>query len=164
MSDVKQIKLAGRQVGLKGLEEIFSDLAPQYSPEREAELAKEILARAQKANYIPDSAAQEYSRALMDEFKRHLGLQVQGLEIEGIQIQVLGPGCAGCHQLVQNVYDALAAAGKTGSVELITDALEIAAARVQGQPALIINGQVMAVGTLPNQVQIERMLSDLDQA
>jgi thioredoxin family protein len=163
MPDVKQIKLAGRQVGLKGLDQIFEDLAPKYSLESEAELAQEILARAQKTNYIPDGAAAEYSRALLDEFKRHLGLEVAPPEVEGIHIQVLGPGCAGCHQLVQNVIDALASVGKQGSVELVTDALEIAAARVKGQPALIINGQVKAVGTSPSPAQIERMLTDLDE-
>lgn len=163
MPDVRQIKLAGRQVGLKGLDQIFEDLAPKYSPEREAKLAQEILARAQKSNYIPDSVAQEYSRALLDEFKRHLGQEVAPTEVEGIQIKVLGPGCAGCHQLVQNVIDALAAVGKQGSVELVTDALEIAAARVKGQPALIINDQVKTVGTSPSPAQIERMLTALDE-
>ena len=164
MAEVKQIKLAGRQVGLKGLDQIFDDLAPKYSPGREAELAQVILARAKKTNYIPDGVAEEYSRALLNEFKRHLGLEVAQQKLEGIQIQVLGPGCAGCHQLVQNVIDALAAVGKQGQVELVTDALEIAAARVQGQPALIINGQVKAVGTSPSPAQIERMLLELEEA
>ncbi|RJX29242.1 MAG: thioredoxin family protein [Desulfarculus sp.] len=81
-----------------------------------------------------------------------------------MEVKVLGPGCAGCHQLVQNVMDAMARLGLRGSVELVTDAMQIAAQRVQGQPALVINGQVRSVGASPSPAQIENWLREITES
>lgn len=151
-------------MGLKGLDDIFERLAPRYAPQREAELAAEILAQVRQRNYVPDGATAEYARALLAAFKRHLGLEAAEPRDQGLQIQVLGPGCAGCHQLVHNVIEALAQLGLKGQVELVTDPLEIGAQRVQGQPALVINGQVRAVGTSPSPAQIIRWLQEMAPA
>ncbi|MEW5913691.1 MAG: thioredoxin family protein [Thermodesulfobacteriota bacterium] len=161
MADIRQIKVAGHSVGIRGLDEVCAELAGRYAPAQEGALAQEMLSRVKKSNYVPTSQDADYAQALLAELKRRLGLEAGEAQPEDLTVQVLGPGCAGCHQLVQNIMDAMARLGLRGSVELVTDAMEIAAQRVQGQPALIINGQVKSVGSSPSPAQIESWLKEI---
>lgn len=158
MAEIRRIKVAGQQVGLRGLDEALAELAPAYSPEREAELTDQLLARVAKTNYIPDPARQAYGQALRDLLRQAAGLAPLGRASGGLSIQVACGGCAGGDRLLQAVYDALARLELVGEVERVSDALEIAALGLRGTPALIIQGQVKAVGSIPPDNQIEDWL------
>jgi len=158
MKDVRQIKVNGHQVGIRGLDQALEELAPDYAPEREQELAERLLARVRRENYIPDPARQAYADALRDLLRKAAGLEPLAPATGGLSIQVACGGCAGGDRLIQAVYDALSRLGITGEVERVSDALEIAALGLRGTPALVVNGAVKAVGSIPPDGQIEDWL------
>ncbi|MBU2516053.1 MAG: thioredoxin family protein [Proteobacteria bacterium] len=158
MKDVKQIKVNGHQVGLRGLDQALEELAPGYAPEREDELAARLLERVRRENYIPGPAGQAYAAALRDLLRQAAGLAPLTQASGGLSIQVACGGCAGGDRLIQAVYDAMARLGLAGEVERVSGDLEIAALGVRGTPALVIQGQVKAVGSIPPDGQIEAWL------
>ncbi|MCF8041730.1 MAG: thioredoxin family protein [Desulfarculaceae bacterium] len=160
MKDVKQIKVNGHQVGIRGLDQALEELAPAYAPEREQELAERLLARVRRENYIPDPARQAYAEALRDMLRKAVGLEPLAQATGGLSIQVACGGCAGGERVLQAVYDALTRLGITGEVERVSDALEIAALGLRGTPALVVNGEVKAVGSIPPDGQIEEWLRE----
>jgi len=158
MKDVKQIKVNGHQVGIRGLDQALEELAPAYTPEREQELAERLLTRVRRENYIPDPARQAYASALRDLLRKAVGLEPLSRPKAGLSIQVACGGCAGGDRLIQAVYDALARLELVGEVDRVSDALEIAALGLRGTPALVVNGAVKAVGSIPPDGQIEDWL------
>jgi len=160
MADVRQIKVNGRSVGLKGLDEALEELTPAHTPGREAELSAELLARVAKLNYIPESAREAYGAALRDLLRKTVGLAPLAGETSGLRVQVACGGCAGGDQLIQAVYDALSRLGLEGEVERVSDQLEIAALGLRGTPALVVNGAVKAVGSIPSAGQIDNWLRE----
>jgi len=160
MADVRQIKVGGRSVGMRGLDEALEALAPLHAPEREAALSAELLARMAKLNYIADTAREAYAAALRDQLRKAVGLEPLAGEAGGLKVQVACGGCAGGDRLIQAVYDAMSRLGLEGEVERVAGDLEIAALGLRGTPALLINGQVKAVGSVPPGNQIKAWLSE----
>ena len=71
-----------------------------------------------------------------------------------MNIKILGPGCAKCHQVERIVKEAVAEAGAGAEIEHVTDFKEIAAFGVFGTPAVVIDGQVKSVGKVPKKEDI----------
>ena len=65
-------------------------------------------------------------------------------------IQVLGPGCDKCDQLTSRVEVALARLGLAATVQRVTDIQEILARDVFLLPALVVDGRVVVVGSVPS--------------
>jgi hypothetical protein len=161
MPDIRQIKVNGRQVGLKGLGEALEELAADFAPEREDELTGALLERMGKLNYIPGPAREAYAAALRDQLRLAAGLEPLAQAGAGpLRVQVACGGCAGGDRLIQAVYDAMARLGLEGAVERVSNELEIAALGLRGTPALLVNGQAKAVGSIPPDSQIETWLSE----
>lgn len=76
------------------------------------------------------------------------------------RIQVLGPGCAKCERLWKNAEEAVRQSGIESQVEKVTEISEIVAFGVLMTPALVIDGQVRAVGKIPSADEIAAMLGD----
>ena len=74
-------------------------------------------------------------------------------------IQILGPGCAKCDKLKQNVEEAVAQSGVEATVEKITDINVITSFGVMMTPALAIDGKVKLVGKVSSPEEIARLLS-----
>ena len=72
-----------------------------------------------------------------------------------MEIKVLGPGCPRCQTTAENVKKALAEAGIDATVDKVTDLKEIASYGVFGTPALVVNGEVMSVGKIPEKEEIK---------
>lgn len=66
-----------------------------------------------------------------------------------MEIKVLGPGCAKCKKTEEIVREAVADSGVDARVVKVTDTMEIAKSGVFGTPAVIVDGQVKAVGKVP---------------
>lgn len=62
------------------------------------------------------------------------------------EIKVLGPGCAKCKKLAENVHEALKQTEKEMNFEYITDIQKIMEYGIMMTPALVINGKVVASG------------------
>ena len=72
-----------------------------------------------------------------------------------MEIKVLGPGCPKCQQTEKIVKEAVAEAGVDASIEKVTDTMEIAGYGVMGTPAVVIDGEVKAVGKIPTKEDIK---------
>jgi small redox-active disulfide protein 2 len=73
-------------------------------------------------------------------------------------IQILGPGCAKCKKLAENTMVAIDELGAECRVEKIIDINEIIAKGVMSTPALVIDGDVKAVGKLLSVEQIKEII------
>ena len=75
------------------------------------------------------------------------------------KLQVLGTGCPKCHKLAENVEAAAKALGIEYELVKVTDINEIMAFGVMMTPALVVNGEVKAVGKVPTEEEIRGLLA-----
>ncbi len=66
-----------------------------------------------------------------------------------MKIEVLGTGCTMCNSAEAIVKEAVAKSGVDAQVIKVSDRMAIAKAGVQITPAVIVNGQVMIAGKIP---------------
>lgn len=156
----RTISVAGRKVGLSGLDEALAALGPEWEARPEAEIAAALLARLGRDNYIPSAARADYAAALVREFRQSRGLPVAPAAAAGLEVKVLGMGCARCEELTAKVMNLMAGLGLAGEVEHVRDIKEIAAYGVMGSPALVINGKVLAVGSVPPEASLKQWLQE----
>lgn len=153
-----QIKIGSFQVGIVGLKEVMADLASSLAQVPDEEVERTLIQRLSRKNYIPEKAKDEYGQALLREFKRFLGQPVTETEPAGLVIRVLGQGCANCQALSQRIMEVLSELNLAADFEHVTDIKEIARYGVMQSPALVINGNVVARGTVPNKSQLTEWL------
>jgi small redox-active disulfide protein 2 len=72
-----------------------------------------------------------------------------------VNIKILGPGCAKCHQVEKIVKETVAEAGVGAEIEHVTDFKKIAAYGVFGTPAVVIDGEVKSVGKIPKKEDVK---------
>ncbi len=77
-----------------------------------------------------------------------------------MDIKVLGPGCAKCKKTEEIVKEAVAESGVTADVAKVTNMMEIATYGVFGTPAVVIDGQVKAVGKVPTKDEVKAWLAE----
>ncbi|MBN1104161.1 MAG: thioredoxin family protein [Deltaproteobacteria bacterium] len=77
-----------------------------------------------------------------------------------MEIKVLGPGCAQCDRLEQELMSVMSESGIAADVEHVRDIKEIGKYGVMGTPALIINGKVKSVGKVPPRSKLKEWLSE----
>jgi small redox-active disulfide protein 2 len=159
--DLTQISLGKFRVGIAGLKAAIEELK-SWQGRQDAEIAQVLLDRLKPRNYIPASAQGEYQEAFLREFKKALGEEVAE-ESHGLSIKILGSGCAACDRLEQTAMTVLAELGLPGDVEHVRDVKEIAALGVMGVPALLINNEVKAVGTVPSKAMLKEWLIAVSQ-
>jgi len=160
MSDIKMIRVDGRQVGVQGLEQALHEMAGQLAELPEEKAGEALLQRLIADNYVPEPARAAYAKALGRELSRHLGRPVA--EGEGgkpvLSIQVLGPGCANCQELTQRVMRVLEQLGAPAELEHLQDMLAIAAFDVVATPGLCIDGRIVSSGRVPSEAEIREMI------
>ena len=71
-----------------------------------------------------------------------------------MEIKVLGPGCAKCHQTEKIVQEAVAEAGVAATVEKVTDMMQIAGSGVVSTPAVMVDGEIKSTGKVPKKDEI----------
>ncbi len=125
----------------------------------DAEIAQALFAKLKPRNYIPDSAQEAYRKAFLKEFKKALGEKVEE-ERGGLTIKILGPGCPSCDRLEQTVMTVLMELGLPAELEHVRDMKDITALGVFCTPALLINDEVKAVGSLPSKEVLKHWLSE----
>jgi small redox-active disulfide protein 2 len=152
--DLLQINIAGRPIGILGFKAIFEELAPTLAQSTDDVLAQELVTRLSKKNYIPEKVKAEYGKALVREFRRQLGQPLQEEKPAGLVIKVLGQGCNNCRELTQRIMDVMSELNLAADLEHVTDIKAIAQYGVLGSPALIINGKVLSVGSVPSKKQL----------
>ncbi len=156
--DITQISMGRYTVGINGLKAAVEE-AKSLQGRPEAEIAEALLKKLKPRNYIPASAQEEYKKAFLREYKKALGEKVEE-EPGGLTIKILGPGCPSCDRLEQTVIEALVELALPAAVEHVRDMKEITALGVFGTPALLINGDVKAVGNLPAKETLKQWLKE----
>lgn len=158
--DTTMIKVGKHSIGIIGLKQAMEEIAATHGSEADETVQGILLDRLGKDNYIPRTAREEYGRAFVKEFRRFLGQPFEEEQGGGIDIKVLGPGCAQCDRFEQTIMEVLTETRIAASVDHVRDIKEIARFGVMGTPALLINGKVMAVGNIPSRDKIRRWLTE----
>ena len=158
--DVNQIKIGKHLFGIVGLKNVFEEMAGEHADKADAALSRMLLERLAKKNYIPENVRENYGRAFVREFRKFLGQPVEDEGAEGLEIKVLGAGCAICDSLENAVMETLAAMGLAADLEHVRDPEQISQYRARGTPALVINGKVMCTGSNPSTNEIRKWLEE----
>ncbi len=72
-----------------------------------------------------------------------------------MEIKILGPGCAKCHQVEKLIKETIAETETDAEVEHVTDFKEIAAYGVFSTPSVVVDGKVKSVGKIPKKEEIK---------
>jgi len=161
--EVTQIKVGKNRMGIIGLKQILADVAQTYNGRPDNEIEAELMRRLTKLNYIPDQAQTEYGQAFLREFKKSIGQAVEETDSNYLEVKVLGPGCSRCDQLEQDIMAVMNEIDLAGSIEHVTDINAIGEYGVMGTPALILNGKVMAVGSVPPRAKLKTWLQEISE-
>ena len=147
--DVSKIKVGKHNIGIIGLKNTLEVIAKNFAGKPEVEIQAELFNRLSKENYIPENIRQEYGKAFLREFNKFLGRPYEKEVFEGLEVKVLGQGCAQCDKLEQELMHVMAEFELIADIEHVRDIKEIGKYGVMGMPALIINGKVKSVGKVP---------------
>lgn len=158
--DITKLKIDNYSVGIMGLKSIIDEMADEYSDKPDIEIAKEILLRVSLKNYIPDTARNSYGKALVMEFRKFLGQPYDAEPSGGLEIRVLGQGCAQCDQLEKDIMTVLNEMNIAADLVHVRDLKEIGQYGVMGMPALLINGKVVSVGKVPPKNRLREWLAN----
>lgn len=148
-ADITQISLGKFTVGITGLKKAIED-GKTLRGRPETEIAQALLDKLKPQNYIPAAAEADYKKAFLREFKKALGEKVEA-EAGGLIIRFLSPICPCSEDFLEVIVTVLSELGLPADVQHVTDAEAIAAFGVFSTPALIINGEVRALGRMPPQ-------------
>ena len=158
--EITQIKVGGDRTGIIGLRPVLTEVAEGFAVQSDEEIRSELLKRLAKRNYIPESSKEEYGNAFLREFKKFTGCPIENSGPDGLEIKVLGSGCTRCNQLEQDLMAVMAEMNMAADVEHVTDIAEIGSYGVMGTPALIVNGAVKSVGSIPPKTKLKQWLQD----
>jgi small redox-active disulfide protein 2 len=161
--EVTQIKVGKNRMGIIGLKQILADVAQAYAGRPDSEIEAELLNRLAKLNYIPEPAQTAYGQAFLREFKKSIGQAVEETDSNDLEVKVLGPGCSRCNQLEQDIMAVMNEMDLAGTIEHVTDINAISEYGVMGTPALILNGKVMAVGSVPPKAKLKTWLKGISE-
>lgn len=159
-ADVSQIRVGEFTAGIIGLKSVLLDMGEEWAEKPDAQVTAELVKRLSVKNYIPESANVSYGLAFLREFKKFIGKPYKEEAPDGLEIKILGPGCAICDRLEREVIEAVSELDLPAGIDHIRDIKEIGSYGVMGSPALIINGKVKAAGRVPMRSEIRKWLME----
>ena len=109
--EIAQIKIGRDRIGIIGLKPILSEATETCGSQSDEEIRNQLLNRLSKRNYIPESSKEKYGQAFLREFKKFAGRPHEDGDSDGVEIKVLGPGCASCSKLEQDLIAVMAEMG-----------------------------------------------------
>jgi hypothetical protein len=164
MNDVLQIRVGKHMTGIIGLQAALAQAVEQCKGMDDDRVGDYLVELLSISNYIEPRMKPEYAQAFLREYKRHIGEPIDTAVREGIEIKVLGRGCSQCDRLEQEVMALMAETGIVADLEHVRDLAEIGRYGVMGSPALIINGQVKLVGSVPPRPQLKAWMIEAAHA
>ena len=151
------IRVGKARIGVVGLKEALQKIAKDHADKGEEVIKDKLLRHLKKKNYVPEKASDEYAGAFWREYRKFIGLEVAE-ESHGLEVKILGPGCANCERLEQEVYKVLGELNLGADVEHVRDLKEIASYGFVATPGLVINGKLVSTGKVPGKAQIIKWL------
>jgi small redox-active disulfide protein 2 len=158
MEGVTLVRIGGMEIGMLDLEMSFEGIKRRDIRD-ENELKSAIFQEIKKMNYIPSSKEDEYTEGLYKAYRKFLGEKVEE-EFEGLEIKILGPGCARCDKLEQDVRAILTELNIAAEVQHVRDPMAIADFGIIGTPALVINGVIKSAGRVPKRDEIMKWIEE----
>lgn len=156
---ISKIKIGQHLTGIVGLDRVLENMAEPFAKASYEQIAKEMIQRLSKNNYIPDNVHALYGQAFVREFKKYIGHPVEDeASSQSLDIKVLGGGCNICDSLENDLMEVLAEMGMAANLEHVRDPGQIGTYNVKGVPALIINGQVKSIGQVPPKPELRRWI------
>lgn len=155
MNDITQIRIGQHMTGIIGLKEALAEVVSRDTGLNDEQIGTSLLEILSKQNYIETGLTDVYKKAFVDAYKKHIGAPVTETSGHALQIKVLGPGCPQCDRLEMELMSVMSQTGIAAELEHVRDLAEIARFGVMGSPALIIDGKVMAVGSVPSRERIK---------
>jgi hypothetical protein len=155
---VTRINVGGHATGIIGLTPIIEEVAKELIGRTDDEIRAELLNRLSQKNYISSRTRDVYGHAFLKEYKKFVGEPFEDSGAVGLEIKVLGPGCPRCDKLEQDLMAMMAELDISAGLEHVRDPIEIASYGVMGSPALVINGEVKAVGSIPSKNKLKEWL------
>ena len=76
-----------------------------------------------------------------------------------MEIKVVGPGCARCHELHRRVINACAALDLDADIQYVTDIKRFPELGVMFTPAMLVDGAMAVQGKLPELEEIKTLLA-----
>lgn len=76
-----------------------------------------------------------------------------------MEIKVVGPGCARCHELHRRVINACAALDLDADIQYVTEIKRFPELGVMFTPAMLVDGSMAVQGRLPELEEIKALLS-----
>jgi len=163
-NDISQIKVGPNRIGIIGLKHVLTELVLTRDSMTDYQIKLHLMESLGKKNYISSNAKDRYEAAFYREFCRLTGKPVEPDHEPGvIEIKVLGQGCSRCDQLEHDVIAIVAEMNIPADVEHVRDIKAIAEYGVMGSPALVINGQVKVVGTVPGKQKIMAWINEVNE-
>jgi len=158
--EITQIKVGRHRMGIVGLKSVLEEVSREFDGRSDDAVNAELIRRLSKFNYIAEKGQKDYEEAFLREFKKFVGQPYEKAKTEGLEIKVLGGGCPCCDDLAQDLMAVMTEMNLAADIAHVNDPAEIGNYNVTGTPALVINGKVKAVGTMPKKAQLKALLAD----
>ena len=162
MVQVRQIKIGKHQTGIIGLDDALKEASEESQGFSDQKIGALMVEKLSKKNYIPSTVTSLYESAFLREYKKFKGEPIQESPLENVEIKILGAGCPNCDRLEQDLMILIAETGIEANLEHIRDIKEIGRYGVMGSPALVINGKVKAVGSVPSKARLRELILEAD--
>ncbi len=75
-----------------------------------------------------------------------------------MNIKILGPGCAKCHQVEKTVREVVKELGIDADVEEVKDMKRFISYNILMTPGLVINEQVVSSGKVPSKAEVTQLI------
>ena len=75
-----------------------------------------------------------------------------------MEIKVLGPGCAKCHQLEKTTKEVVQELGIKVNIEEVKDLKKILEYPILTTPGLVVNGEMLCSGRVPSKAEITKFI------
>ena len=76
-----------------------------------------------------------------------------------MNIKILGPGCAKCHQLAKTTREVVGELGIDASIEEVKDINKIIAYQVLITPGLVLNDELVCSGRAPGKAEMSQFIT-----
>jgi small redox-active disulfide protein 2 len=77
-----------------------------------------------------------------------------------MNIKILGPGCARCHQLGKTTREAVKELGIDAEIEEVKDINKIMEYPILTTPGLVIDGQLVCAGRIPAKTELTQLIAN----
>ena len=77
-----------------------------------------------------------------------------------MNIKILGPGCARCHQLEKTTREVVKGLGIDATVEEVKDIKKITEYPILTTPGLVINEELVCAGRVPTKAELTQLIAN----